>query len=440
MKKDKMILGANVVVSTDCQETGLNNNVIICGTSGCGKTMSVIEPRLLETCNSNPIVTVTKRRVVDKYKPVFRKRGYQVLDMNLNQPMQGNVIYDPLQYVKNYKDARFLAESIVNADPRKKNSTLDPYWDQSAASLLAAEIGYTMKMKKDATFADVLNLNDRLHIIENNRMGLCQTTLDSEFAEFTEKYPTHYACASWKTFRELPIRTASCIMVTVNVAIDSMFNPELRCAIANKRNLDFRSFAKQKTALFISTSAMNPSTHQFVNMFYGQAFKQLFEYAQECPMGQLPIPVHMLCDDFATGGRILNFPEYISIFREAQISVTMLVQSESQLRSMYSGEDAVTIINNCDTYVYMGGMDISTARNISIRLNEPLEDILYMPVNKEIVFRRGSRPIVTERYNILADERYQKVTADYEAAQKRPKRQKMPDFKEGVIMHLNPDR
>ena len=91
MRKDKMILGADVVVSTDCQETGLNNNVLICGSSGCGKTMSVIEPRLLETYNSNPIVTVTKRRIIDKYKPVFRKRGYQVLDMNLIEPMQGKL-------------------------------------------------------------------------------------------------------------------------------------------------------------------------------------------------------------------------------------------------------------------------------------------------------------------------------------------------------------
>lgn len=439
MRKDKMILGADVVVSTDCQETGLNNNVLICGSSGCGKTMSVIEPRLLETYNSNPIVTVTKRRIIDKYKPVFRKRGYQVLDMNLIEPMQGNVIYDPLQYVKSYKDARFLADSIIGADPRKKDSKLDPYWDMSAASLLTAEIGYIQWIKKEkGTFADVLDLNDRLHI-KPGRMGF-ETTLDSEFEWLCEKNPQHYVCSCWKTFRELPEKTALCVMETMNVTIDAMFSPELRCAIANRKNIDFQAFAGNKTALFISTSAVNTSTHYFVNMFYAQAFKQLFEYAQTCPAGRLPIPVHMLCDDFATGGRILKFPEYISIFREAQISVTMLIQSESQLRAMYSPEDAVTIINNCDTYVYMGGMDISTSKNISIRLNEPLEDVLYMPVNRAVVFRRGSRPIVTERYHILEDERYQKVTAAYEEAQKRPRRQRTPAFRENVILHVNSER
>ena len=77
--------------------------------------------------------------------------------------------------------------------------------------------------------------------------------------------------------------------------------------------------AEKKTILFITTSAVNPSLHCFVNMFYAQAFKQLFEYAENCPEGTLPVPVHVLCDDFATGGRVLDFAEYISIFREGHL-------------------------------------------------------------------------------------------------------------------------
>ena len=140
----------------------------------------------------------------------------------------------------------------------------------------------------------------------------------------------------------------------------------------------------------------------------------LFEYAESLPYGKLPIPVHVLCDDFATGSRILNFPEYISIFREKQISVTLLVQSESQLESMYGSEDATTIINNCDTYLYMGGMDLKTGRSISERLNAPLEDVLYMPIGQEYIFRRGQRPIVTTRYNITRNEQYRQITQEYE--------------------------
>ena len=122
----------------------------------------------------------------------------------------------------------------------------------------------------------------------------------------------------------------------------------------------------------------------------------------------------VLADDFATGSRILNFPEYISIFREKQISVVLLLQSESQLERMYGYEDSVTIIDNCDTYVYMGGMNLKTCRNISERLNLPLEDVLYMPLGHEVIFRRGQRPVLTQRYNIFNNRMYQKITKAYE--------------------------
>ena len=192
-----------------------------------------------------------------------------------------------------------------------------------------------------------------------------------------------------------------------------IFSPELRKMIALEKKVDFRKMATQKTVLFVSTSAVNPALHCFINIFYAQAFKALFEYAESLPDGKLPLPVHVLCDDFATGSRILNFPEYISIFREKQISVTLLVQSESQLESIYGSQDSATIINNCDTYLYMGGMDLKTGRSISERLNAPLEEVLYMPIGQVCIFRRGQKPIITSRYDIMKDEQYRKATIAY---------------------------
>lgn len=92
----------------------------------------------------------------------------------------------------------------------------------------------------------------------------------------------------------------------------------------------------------------------------------------------------------------------------------LLLQSEAQLERMYGYEDAVTIIDNCDTYVYMGGMNLKTCRSISERLNAPLEEILYMPLGQEVIFRRGQRPILTQRYNVLQDKEYQRITQEYE--------------------------
>ena len=108
------------------------------------------------------------------------------------------------------------------------------------------------------------------------------------------------------------------------------------------------------------------------------------------------------------------FEQYVSIFREKGLSVTAIIQSESQLGSLYGRDKATTIINNCDTIVFMGSMDLETVRSISARANRPLEDVLYMPIGSEIIFRRGMKPIFTKRYDIFQNEMYQEVTADYE--------------------------
>ena len=413
MENERIILGENCLYSSDCKETGLNNNVIVCGGSGSGKTMSIAEPRLLETKNTSMIAVVTKRRIVTKYTPLLEQRGYKILDLNFAAPQRSTCSFDPLQYVKDDTDITFLAKSIVMANPNKKDSHADPFWDENATSLLSAEIAYVMMTNQNATFDDVLQFHECLKI--KRQAESIETSLDREFESLEACYPGCFAISCWNSFRCLPMRTAGCVLSALNTSIDSIFTSDLREMMANKRSVDFKTLADQKTILFVTTSPVNPAIHSLVSMFYSQAFKQLFEYAENCPHGKLPIPVHVLCDDFATGSPVLNFAEYISIFREKGISVTLLLQSESQLSQLYGPENATTIINNCDSYVFLGGMDIKTAQNISMRLNAPLDEVLYMPIGQEILFRRGQRPIVTQRYYIENNELYQSVTEDYEA-------------------------
>ncbi len=406
--KDKMILGENIEFTTDSEITGVNNNVIVCAGSGCGKTLSIVDPRLLNTYDSSLIVTVTKRRLVYQYTQMFKKRGYNVLDLNFVKPQNSNIAFDPLKYIKSYTDITFIAESIVKANPRKEHTTADPFWDDNSVSLLSALIAYTMGENKDATFDDVIEMFTRM-TIEEDGTGIT-TNLDRKFENTNT-----FAKNRWRSFRSLPMKTASCVFSTLSTTIDMMFTPELRKIINAQKTVDFERIAKEKTVLFVTTSAVNPVLNLFVNMFYAQAIKQLFEIGEAMPDGRLPIPVSIICDDFATGSRILNFPEYISIFREKGISVTLLVQSESQLASIYGADDSTTIINNCDTYVYMGGMDIKTARNISERIDRPLDEVLYMPVGKVMIFRRGQRPIQTNRYDIFHDPEFLKEKKVYES-------------------------
>ena len=411
MNFDPVILGDNQVYSGNCAETQLNLNRLIVGASGSGKSMSFMEPELLNINNSSVLLTLSKRELVDKYTPWFRDKGYNVWDLNLARPDRSNVAYDPLRLVKSYTDIKHLAMSVVLADPQKAKSNADPYWDKGGASLLSALIAMVMMTKTRASFADVLDLLDELEI--DDRGSVIKTTLDDKFEMLKRKDSSCFAVTNWRTFKQLPIKTASCIFSALNSTVDDMFTPELRKMMRKSTMLDLEKLATRKTILFVTTSAVNPALHRFVNMFYAQTFKKLFEFAEEQPNGRLPVPVRILCDDFAVGSKILNFPEQISIFRAKDISVMLLLQSESQLESMYGECDATTIINNCDTYVYLGGMDLKTCRNISQRLNRPLEDVLYMPIGQEFIFRRGQMPVICRRYRTAEDPVYQQVTEQW---------------------------
>lgn len=182
MKFDRIILGDgnNCIFSTNTEKTQLNNNVIICGSSGSGKTMSVTEMRLLETFNSSLVVNLSKRKLVAQYTPLFKERGYKVLDLNFVNPDKSDVSYDPLTYVKNYMDITFLAQAIVKADPRSEHSHADPYWEQSAISLLSAEIAYVLITKDNPSFNDVLNFQAELVIIDEDTS--ISTSMDERFS------------------------------------------------------------------------------------------------------------------------------------------------------------------------------------------------------------------------------------------------------------------
>lgn len=411
---DRMILGEgeNCIYSVDSKVTGLNNNALVEGAPGSGKTVSIIEARFLETFHRSLIATVTKRRIVRKYTPVMQKRGYRVWDLNFVDPAGGNVGFEPLRHISSYADITFLARSIVLANPQKERSNADPYWDDGAVSLLSAEIAYVMMTKDEPTFGDVLDFHNNL-LFEENR-GIITTNYDEKFEYLEEQAPSCFAVNCWKSFGQLPVRTAGCIFSSLNTTIDSVFTPEIRGMFDMDQMVDFEELASHKTVLFVTSSPVNPYLNNFISMFYGTAFKELFEFAEEQTKGELPVYVDVLADDFATGCPVNMFDQYISIFREKGLSATLLIQSESQLRSIYGQEKATTIINNCDTIVYLGSMDLETGKNISMRSNRPLEDILYMPLGSEILFRRGQKPIFTKRYNIMENEMYKQITARYE--------------------------
>ena len=333
--------------------------------------------------------------------------------MNYIKPELSKCGFDPLRYLNKSLDIASFARSIVYQHGMERMSK-DPFWDESALSLLIAMIGFVKFNEPQSTFARVVELLTNLTIEDSAYSGI-ETNMDNDFKRTyvrNREFKYYYNC--FQTFAKNPPKTASCIFTALNSNIDKIFTPELLQMMSTCEQIDFERFVNEKSILFISTSCVNEALDNYVNIFYSFLFKYLFEYAQNSKNFKLPIPLHIMIDDFACSATIQNFPKYISMIRECDISTSILIQSESQLIGLYGSANATTIINNCDRILYMGSMDLSTASDMSLRLNIPKEDVLYMEVGSMYVIQRGHKPKLTQRYRTLESHKYKRLNAEYE--------------------------
>lgn len=225
--------------------------------------------------------------------------------------------------------------------------------------------------------------------------------------------PDHPMIAPYDSFKTAPIRTAGSIFTTIKTTLSNVFSENIKRVIQEKDTLDLEQFTTEKSILFITADGSDEYEDAFINLIFDMLMQQLTKIADRYPDQRLPIPVHFIFDDFAAGTKISSFPRQISKFRSKNMSSTIVLQSETQLEGMYGEADAKTIINNNDTLIYLGGNDVKTAGDIAIRLNCPIEDILYMPLEQICIFRRGAKPIIATKYPTLQDRMFMKLNHDY---------------------------
>ena len=417
---DSLILGDGPkgMYPMDPRKSPVNNNTMVIAGTGGGKTKSVVEANLLHAEHQSLAVLLTKRRLLDQYRQHLKKRGYRIQVLDLVNPEESAVGFDPLLHVKTDSDLAMLGKSLLECTG--DTSEHDRYWQNSAASLFCAVAKLAMhKYGKAARMKHVLYL---LHYIDVNcseeydEGGEVITVSDccprEDFEALRNKDPKMYS--DWCQYKENAANTAASIRGVLLTAINTMMTDGICRLMAKEEQLNFRSLVNRKTVLFILTSPVNPALHPFANLVFGSMFKELFEYAEELPAGCLPIPMTAICDDFATGGQIPNFQHHISIFREKGIAVMMLLQSLSQLAAMYGHNGAVTIRDNTDNIVYLGGNDMDTAEHIARRIDKPVDEVLALPIGQEYLFRRGQKPLQMKRYQIYDDPLYRQEIAPLE--------------------------
>ena len=406
LKRDPIVLGASCILSgDDVGKTRPNANALIVGTSGCGKSTSVILPTVCRMHYSNPIMSYAKERDAYAMASYLKTKGYMVHVLNIVHPQQSTISFDPLLSLESIEDIDALAASIVDSAIRQ---SADDYWQAKAKPLLASLITAAILNGDDACsvgMVDVLKLFDRL-IPKESGYGV-ETELDEMFQRLAEADPDGYAVREYRSWHALPYRTASCVRDTVAAALSIVFPEAIRKMMQEKPQLDVERFVWHQEALIVITSAVDTAQQDYANLFYRDTERQLLRYAAGCPGGQLPREIRYIFDDFACSAPIQGFANDISLFRSAGISAIMLLQSEQQLETIYK-EGAAIIRQNCAVYAYFpGGFDDRSCEIVSRRMGLLYEDVLYAPMGKVFIMQSGHKPLHIDRYDTLHAQEYQ---------------------------------
>lgn len=379
------ILAAGIHVDNDTWLTGRNNNDLIIGPSGTGKTTSYVLPNILNATESMVVVD-TKGNLYRKTADRLRHKGYNVLLLDFTDLQHSPVGYNPLDYVQRDENGEPNEQDIMtvsNAILPDEAVNNDPFWSRISRLVLESAIAYVLEYTSDTSLTSVADLMAELTTGRFDR-------LFSEIGEINPDSLCYRRYALWRNMRQAEKMTAS-VAGIVGEALAVLTSKGAKALYENPVRVNFYDLADHKTAVFLNVSDSDPSQYKLVSLFYTQILHVLCDYADRRPGNRLPIPVRLYLDDFASNLVIPAFDKIISVIRSREISVSIMLQSITQLNAMYGEDRAKTIIANCDHCLLLGCNDVDTARYFSVKANTSLHRILDMGLDNAWFFERGSK-------------------------------------------------
>ena len=403
---NRFILADRKSIEIDSFKTQRNNNVCICGSPGTGKTRSYLLPNLLNEVDQNYIVVDIKGDILKNTAASFAKRGYKIQILNLKDPEQ-SYSYNPFDYIQNEIDVCTVVDAIV---AEKKESHADPFWKTSEKMLLQAIFFYLFYecRQEDKTISNVLKLLRLAEIKENNTTFA--STLDIMFSELEKKNPDHIAVKQYKSFNSGADKTLKSIIISAYSDL-FLFNLNTIQKLTDTNEIDFHLFNTQKTILYVILNDVDSSLYPIANIFLTQAFQQLTKIADSNQDSRFNIPIHIFLDDFCSY-IIKDFDILIACLRSRNIGISIILQSETQLIANYGDAKAKSIINCCDTYLYLGGSDMNTIQNIAKKSNSTVKKILEMPLSNVFIFRRGEAVHKGKIFNFTKSDFYNECSSN----------------------------
>ena len=392
------------------------------------------------TMNSSYVVTDPKGTVLVECGRMLAKNGYVIKSLNTIN-FRKSMHYNPFAYIRSEKDILKLVNTIIVNTKGDGDKSGEDFWVKAEKLYYTALIGYIWyeapeHEKNFTTLLEMINASEAREDDESFK-----NPVDLMFDELESRSPDHFAVKQYRKYKLAAGKTAKSILISCGARLAPFDIAELR-ELMSYDEMELDTLGDRKTALFVIISDTDDTFNFVVAIMYSQLFNLLCDKADDVYNGRLPVHVRCLLDEFANIGQIPKFDKLIATIRSREISASIILQSQSQLKTIYK-DAADTIVGNCDTTLFLGGKEKSTLKEISEVLGKETIDLYntsetrstnnsyglnYQKVGKELMSQdeiavmdgskcilqlRGVRPFLSDKYDITKHPRY-KLLSDYD--------------------------
>lgn len=416
-----------------------NKHVLVIGGSGSGKTRFYVKPNLMQM-HSSYCVTDPKGTIVIECGKMLEYNGYEIKILNTIN-FKKSMKYNPFAYLKSEKDILKLVQAIIANTKGEGEKSGEDFWVKAEKLYYTALIGYIFyeAPREEKNFATLLDMIDASEVREDDETYM--NPIDRLFEALEKKEPTHFAVKQYKKYKLAAGKTAKSILISCGARLAPFDIQELR-DLMKEDELELDRLGDRKTALFVIISDTDDTFNFVVSIMYSQLFNLLCDKADDVYGGRLPIHVRCLLDEFANIGLIPKFEKLIATIRSREISASIILQAQSQLKAIYK-DNADTIVGNCDSTLFLGGKEKTTLKELSETLGKETIDLYntsetrsnqksfglnYQKTGKELMSQdeitvmdggkcifqlRGVRPFLSDKYDITKHKNY-KLLEDYD--------------------------
>ena len=452
-----------------------NKNIVVIGGSGSGKTRFFVKPSVMQM-NCSMVITDPKGTLIEecgkmlaKGPPKRDKDGNVIKDKSgkvVHEPYVIKVLntinfskslhYNPFAYIRSEKDILKLVTTIIVNTKGEGEKASEDFWVKAEKLLYTALIAFIWyegdeEEKNLNTLLDLLNESETREEDETY-----QNPVDMMFQELEERDPQHFAVRQYKKYKMAAGKTAKSILISCGARLAPFDIAELR-EIMSYDEMELDKIGDRKTALFLIMSDTDTTFNFVIAMLQSQLFNLLCDKADDEYGGRLPVHVRVIADEFANIGQIPQFDKLIATIRSREISASIILQSQSQLKAMYK-DSADTILGNCDTTLFLGGKEKTTLKEMSELLGKETIDLYntsetrsnqksfglnYQKTGKQLMTEdeiavmdggkcilqiRGARPFFSDKYDITKHKNYRLLADENEKNRYKVEKELNPQY------------